>query len=248
MKQRHDVNGEVVASLQRKLDDKERRHVETVLHLESRGAEVIELQTQLDGFTAHLQSHLLQKDEQMRRSQEALVEEVKMLKVFLSEGEARASVLQSAANGKIEEAQGEARAQAALVADLEAQQRGLKADMQEAVRQQMGLQESSSASHAVVERKLANTEAELDSQQRLTTRLGAELKERDELLVEQQDTITEMREKMDLCERLAVTLEEAQTQNKALTVENMELAQTVAQKAEECNAAEQVRPSVYFTF
>eukprot|EP01059_Diplonema_ambulator_P001817 TRINITY_DN11530_c0_g1_i2.p1 TRINITY_DN11530_c0_g1~~TRINITY_DN11530_c0_g1_i2.p1 ORF type:complete len:1592 (+),score=610.37 TRINITY_DN11530_c0_g1_i2:25-4776(+) len=191
---------EIVTALQQQLAEREEQALELAKALEEKERESEALQSQLAGFTDHLKSHLLQKDEQMKRAEHDHVHELKMTNLKVTELETKAAVLQSLLDQKTEasrlgtaQREEEIAASQSALHDLREQNRHLSTEVEH---MKCAMEESLKLHTDTAERQVRTLNTELSSLQRVNGRLEEQLNERNGLVTEQQENIASLQARL----------------------------------------------------
>eukprot|EP00755_Sulcionema_specki_P019012 Sspe_Gene.68332::Locus_40312_Transcript_1_1_Confidence_1.000_Length_3344::g.68332::m.68332 len=196
MNAQREASREVVTSLQAKLEEREKEALKMAALLEEKNGEVAALQTRLRGFTDHLQSHLREKEDQIRALRDEHAKELDRVRLAASEAESKANVLQALTDNKLSEAKREIASQAALLEEREIAMRKLAIEAEtlraEVERAKKSALESGRDAQEFMERHGKAMRSELTSSLETIARLERSLQERDVLAQQQQNTISEL--------------------------------------------------------
>ena len=227
--------------LQAQAEERRRGQAEAQEALAAREEEVRALQAQLDGFTDHLQAHLLEKDEETRRAHEVLHDEVRAARAAAEAADGRAGAGQAAAQAALAEARAEAAAQAARADALEEGRAALLEEAAQAARAgeraRADAEDAGMVAARLADGRLAAAAEDLAAQRSVGARLEEELRERGTLTLVQQDTIAALQEKLQIVEAALVAQEELQGKNKVLGKTILDLRTMLKTKEDECSEA-----------
>eukprot|EP01062_Namystynia_karyoxenos_P056799 TRINITY_DN4772_c0_g1_i1.p1 TRINITY_DN4772_c0_g1~~TRINITY_DN4772_c0_g1_i1.p1 ORF type:complete len:1755 (+),score=714.61 TRINITY_DN4772_c0_g1_i1:87-5267(+) len=143
-----DRSREVMLALQGSMEQRDTQAQELAERLAARDSEAAELRERLAGWQQHLNSHLLRKDEELQRLSEEHAQELKLLRLRLTEADTRARVLRHLADREM----GDARA-----ASLQRSQEAAERD--DALRRVAALQEELRRAQAEAEASVATAVA-----------------------------------------------------------------------------------------
>ena len=186
----------VMNSLQEKIDEREKKALEAAEKLQEKEEEVDTLKGQLSGFTDHLQSHLSRKDEEMQRSIETHIQQVKLFDIGKVESDAKVTMLQKMLDDRTEESREEHQRMTAEISHQSSviDEFKKKKDMSQIEIEKLEsiLRDSSRNTHELIDRQLGSMRTEISENIKIISRLEAQLQDRDSLIATQQESMSQL--------------------------------------------------------
>ncbi|KAJ9467705.1 hypothetical protein DIPPA_15617 [Diplonema papillatum] len=155
--------------------------------------EVLAVKDQLQGFTDHLHSHLLQKDEQMKRAAEQHAEELRLSDLKSEEIDRRAAVLDDALRAAKASATRDAEQKDSLLRAVEVQNEELQHEID---RLMTAGEEAALITRRYAERHVQALQAEMAASKQLTASLEQQLKEAHANALQHHETVAILQAKL----------------------------------------------------